>query len=68
MSVFGFIPCIGALISLAGWIWAIVTGVIAIQEGLDLDSGKSFATIILSVIAVVIVNLVIVGPILNLIF
>lgn len=68
MSVFSFIPCVGFLFSFAGWIWAIVTSIIAIQEGLDLDSGKSFATILLSIIAVIIVNMVIVGPILNLIF
>lgn len=68
MSVLGFIPCVGFLFSFAGWIWAIVTSIIAIQEGLDLDSGKSFATILLSIIAVIIVNMVIVGPILNLIF
>ncbi|MCB8982961.1 MAG: YIP1 family protein [Ardenticatenaceae bacterium] len=68
MSVFSFIPCIGFLFSFAGWIWAIVTSIIAIQEGVDLDAGKSFATILLSIVAVIIVNILIVGPILNLIF
>ncbi len=68
MSVFSFIPCIGFLFSFAGWVWAMVTSIIAIQEGVDLDSGKSFATILLSIVAVIFVNLLIVGPLMSLIF
>ncbi len=68
LSVLGFIPCIGAVLSLIGWVWAVIASFIAIQEGLDLDGGKSLATILLSIIVVVIVNAFVISPILNLVF
>lgn len=68
LSAFVFIPCLGPLLSLVGWVWAIVASFIAIQEGLDLDSGKSLVTILLSIVVVIIINAILIGPILNLVF
>jgi hypothetical protein len=59
LSVLNFIPCIGWLFGLAGWVWAIAASFVAIREGLDLDSGKALATILLSFIAAILVNAVI---------
>jgi len=56
LSVLGFIPCLGALLSFAGWIWSLITSYIAVKEGLDLDDGKTIATVVISFIGVIIVN------------
>ena len=47
LSIFSFIPCVGWLISLAGWVLSIYTGFLAVQEGLDLDTGKTIATVVI---------------------
>ena len=57
LSALGFIPCVGALFSIAGWVWSSITSYIAAKEGLDLDNGKTIATVIISFIGVIIVNL-----------
>jgi uncharacterized membrane protein len=49
------IPCIGWPI---GIIWSLIAGFIAIRQGLDLDNGKTFLTIVVGVIAYVIVMIV----------
>ncbi len=59
LSVLNFIPCIGWLFGFAGWLWAVVASFVAIREGLDLDGGKALATILLSFLAAIIVNVVI---------
>ena len=56
LSVLGFIPCLGAIFSFVGWIWSLITSYIAVKEGLDLDDGKTIATVVVSFIGVIIVN------------
>lgn len=56
LSVFSFIPCVGALLSLAGWIWSLVAGFVAVRQGLDIDNGKTILTVLLSFIVVIVVN------------
>lgn len=59
LSVFSFIPCLGAILSLAGAIWALVATFIGIRQGLDIDNGKTLLTIIISFIIVFFVNFLI---------
>ncbi len=59
LSALGFIPCIGALFSIAGWVWALAASFVAIREGLDLDNGKTLLTIIVSFIGALIVSFLI---------
>jgi len=59
LGVFSFIPCIGALFSLAGWLLSLYTGFLAVQEGLDLDTGKTVATVAIGWAITFIVSLVI---------
>ncbi|MBN1887496.1 MAG: YIP1 family protein, partial [Thermoflexales bacterium] len=40
LGVLAFIPCVGALPALAGAIWALVAGVVAVREALDFDNTK----------------------------
>lgn len=58
LSLLGFIPCVGWLISLAGWIWSMVAGFIAIRQSLDQDNTNAALTMIVSFIVVLIVSTV----------
>jgi hypothetical protein len=63
LGVLGFIPCLGAILSLVGWLWSLVASFIGIRQGLDLDNGKTAITVILSFLVAIIINLFILGPI-----
>lgn len=56
LSGLSFIPCLGGLLSLVGLIWALVASYIGIREGLDLDSGKTVLTIIISFLGALMVS------------
>ncbi len=68
LSVFSFIPCLGALISLAGAVWSLVCGYIGIRQGLDLDNGKTILTVVISWLIALVVNICVLGPIFVLFF
>jgi len=59
LGLFGFIPCIGWLAALAGWIISLIASVMAIKEGLDLELGGAIGVVIIGWIAMVIVNILI---------
>jgi hypothetical protein len=59
LNVLSFIPCLGSIISLAAWLFSLYTGFLAIQEGLDLDTGKTIATVAIGWVVAFIVSLVI---------
>jgi hypothetical protein len=59
LGLFSFIPCVGWLFSLAGWLLSLYTGFLAIQEGLDLDTGKTLATVAIGWVVAFVVSLVI---------
>ena len=56
LLVLGIIPVLGVLVSWIVAIWTIVTGVVAIRQALDLDTGKAVITAILSWLAIVFVT------------
>ena len=59
LGLLSFIPCLGPILSLAGWLLSLYTGFLAIQEGLDLDTGKTLATVAIGWVVAFIVSLVI---------
>ena len=59
LSLFSFIPCVGWVISFAGLLLSLYTGFLAIREGLDLDTNKTIATVVIGWIVAVLVNVVI---------
>jgi hypothetical protein len=61
-QMLGIIPCIGSLI---GGIWSLIASFVAVKEGLDFDTGKAIATVVIGWLLVFILNLVI-GSILGL--
>lgn len=54
LSILSFIPCVGAIFSLAGAIWALVAGVIAVRQALDFDTTKAVITCIIGWVAMLI--------------
>jgi hypothetical protein len=58
LGLFGFIPCIGWLAALAGWILSLIAGVIAIREAMEFDTGKAIVTVLVGVVIVIVISLV----------
>lgn len=48
LGIFGFIPCVGWLIALAGGILALIAGVIAVREAMEFDTTKAIITVVVS--------------------
>ncbi len=59
LNVLSFIPCIGAIISFAAWLFSLYTGFLAIKEGLDLDTGKTIATVAIGWVIAFVISIVI---------
>jgi hypothetical protein len=68
LSGLGFIPGIGWIARLVGWVWMLIATFFGVKQGLELRSGKTLLTIILSSIAVFIVNWFVVNPIFAMLF
>ena len=48
LGVLGFVPCIGVFMPFLGRVLALIAGVLAIREALDLDTGQSIVTVVIS--------------------
>jgi hypothetical protein len=59
LGVFGVIPCLGWIAAFAGWLLALVAGILAVSEGLDLSLGAAIGVVVIGWIAMVIVRAVI---------
>jgi len=59
LGVLAFIPCLGALIGLAGAIWALVAGVVAVRQALDFDTTKAILTVIVGWVIVLIITAIV---------
>lgn len=58
LGLFGFIPCIGWLAALAGWLLSLIAGVIAIREAMDFDTGKAIVTVVIGVVVAFVLSLI----------
>jgi hypothetical protein len=61
LGLFSFIPCIGWIIAIAGWILSLIAGIIAIREAMDFDTGNAIITVVISWIAAFIIAMIING-------
>lgn len=59
LGIFAFIPCVGWLIALAGWILSLIAGVIAIREAMEFDTGKAVITVLISWVIQLVISLII---------
>jgi len=57
LGILGFIPCLGALAGLIGAILALVAGIMAIREGLDLETGQAIIVTLVGWVALFILSL-----------
>jgi hypothetical protein len=55
LLLFSFIPIVGGILSLVVAIWTIVTSFIATRQALDIDNVKTFFTILIGAVALIIV-------------
>lgn len=58
LGVFSFVPCFGPLVALAGSIWSLVAGVVAVRQALDFDTGKAIITVVIGWLIVLAVTAV----------
>ncbi|MBN1315251.1 MAG: YIP1 family protein, partial [Anaerolineales bacterium] len=59
LGLISFIPCVGWLIALSGWIWSLAAMVVAIRHGLDVDTSKALITALVGWILVVIIYVIV---------
>ncbi|MBM4428996.1 MAG: hypothetical protein FJ026_01440 [Chloroflexi bacterium] len=58
LGFFSFIPCLGWLAALAGFFLSLIAGIMAIKEGLDLDTGGAIGVAVVGWIAMMIVSMI----------
>lgn len=56
LGAFGFIPCLGSILAIAGAIWSLVAGFYAVREALDLDTTETLITVFLGWLAMMIIS------------
>ncbi len=61
LGILAFIPCVGELAGLIGGIWALVTGVVAVRQALDFDTGKAILTVIIGWVIVLVISILLGG-------
>lgn len=59
LGLLGFVPCIGGLFGLTGWILSLIAGVIAVREGMEFDTGKAVVTVLISWIVALAIYLIV---------
>jgi hypothetical protein len=59
LGFLSFIPCVGWLFALAGFILSLIAGVLAVREAMEFDTGKAILTVVISWIVVFAISLVI---------
>ena len=66
LLIFGFVPVLGNIVGAVVGIWLLVTGIVAIRQALDFDTGKAVLTAFLGwLVAVAIPAIVIGGALIN---
>jgi len=51
LGLLEFIPCLGALAGLAGFVLSVIASVMAVSEGLDVDTGQAIIVIVIGAVA-----------------
>lgn len=59
LGLFGFIPCIGWVFSLAGFILSLAAGVVAIREAMEFDTSKALVTALVGLALFIMASIVI---------
>jgi hypothetical protein len=59
LGIFNIIPCVGWIAGLAGAILALIASVMAIREGLDLDTGQAIIVALVGWFALLLVSIIV---------
>jgi hypothetical protein len=58
LGLLGFIPCIGWIFPLAGWLLSLIAGVIAVREAMDFETSQAIITVVIGVIVAVVLTII----------
>lgn len=61
LGLLGFIPCVGWIFGLAGWVLSLIAGIIAVREAQEFETGNAIITVVISWVIAVVITLVITG-------
>lgn len=59
LLILAFIPVLGILLSIAVFIWVLLTTVVAIRQALDFSTGRAIATAIVAVLVLFVVQIIV---------
>jgi hypothetical protein len=59
LAIFSFIPVLGGIITLVAAIWSLVSSFIATRQALDIDNTKTFFTILIGLVVLIVVSLIV---------
>ncbi|HEV2107333.1 MAG TPA: YIP1 family protein [Thermomicrobiales bacterium] len=55
LAVFGFIPILGWILVLVGFIWFLVASIVAIRHALDMSTGRAVGTALIALVGYIII-------------
>lgn len=61
LMVLAIVPVLGQLVRFLIWLWLLGTGIVAIRQALDVDTGKAVMTAVVGWLAMVVVGIVLSG-------
>jgi hypothetical protein len=61
LMVAAIVPVLGQLVRFGIWIWLLGTGIVAIRQALDVDTGKAVLTAVVGWLAMVVVSWILAG-------
>jgi hypothetical protein len=61
LLIFGFVPVLGSILGAVVGIWLLVTGIVAIRQALDFDTGKAVLTAFLGWLVAVAIPAMVIG-------
>ena len=59
LGILGFIPCLGPVLALAGWILSLIAGILAVREAMEFETLHAIVTVAVSWVAAFVINLII---------
>jgi hypothetical protein len=58
LGLLGFIPCIGWIFPLAGWLLSLIAGVIAVREAMEFETSQAIVTVVIGVIVAIVLTMI----------
>jgi hypothetical protein len=58
LGILGFIPCVGWIFALAGWILSLIAGVIAVREAMEFETSQAIVTVVIGVVVAIVLSLI----------